>query len=104
MRRQHRRLVVLAILAILVVAVAAVHADQRGSHMAEDGMAEVVSVCLAVLEVGLGMIAAVLAVMYAPGRRWPQRFGRPHLADVPRRPGLSVRVRAGPPALQVFLR
>jgi hypothetical protein len=53
--------------------------------MAEDGMAEVVSFCLAVLEVGLGLIAAVLAVMHAPRRRWPRHFARPRLAGVPRR-------------------
>jgi hypothetical protein len=103
MHRRRRRLLVAAAIALIALLVAAEHSGTASHEMADDGMELAAGICLAVLEL------AVLALVGIPG-------GVGRLPPAPRRafaPSGTLTVsnavlwpqaRAGPAALQVFLR
>jgi hypothetical protein len=109
-KRQSRSLLIGGALAVVCLALALAHSAPAGHEMSASGdeqMADIVSVCLAVLQVTGGMLAAAIlgAVII---RRWRP----PRMLGAPRWPGLAVgpdawtlvAARAGPAELQVFRR
>lgn len=106
-RRRARSLSLGAVLALVCLAIAWAHGAPRAHDMAASGgdeMATAVSICLAVLQAGAGLLAAALGLVIV--RRWrPPRTLSP---TAPTRliaaPGLvpPVAPRAGPAVLQVF--
>ena len=104
---QRHALVVGAALALVCLALAWAHSAPAQDHMAaeEDQMAAMISMCLAVVSTGLALLAAVGGMLALRRRRNPTRL----MPTVP--VGLShtrllspISARAGPAALQVFLR
>ena len=100
MRRQRRHLTMLAVMVALAGAVVVAHSAMSHGHMGNVGGAVVT--CLAVAEtavVGVGAALALSALMRRPLRVRPAPLA-PELAFVSS--PIRIRVRAGPPRLQVF--
>jgi hypothetical protein len=98
LRRQRRRLAVLAVMLGLAGAVVTAH-----SVMAADHMGDGVTMCLAVAETAVIAIGAALVIRVAVAHRARWLIAAPvfrALAFVPA--PRSVPARAGPPLLQVF--
>jgi hypothetical protein len=71
----------------------------------EDQMAEVVSICLAVLQVGAGLLAAAVGAVLLARRRPPTALAATGTSGVfVRAVTPPVAARAGPSVLQVFRR
>jgi hypothetical protein len=100
LRRQRRRFVTLAVMLVLAGVVVVAHSALGHDHMGD--MGDAVVMCLAVAEtavVGVGAALALSALMRRPLRVLPAPLA-PELAFVPS--PIRIRVRAGPPLLQVF--
>jgi hypothetical protein len=98
LRRQRRRLVMLAIMLGLAGAVVTAHSVMGGDHMS-DG----VVMCLAVAETAVIAIGTAVAVGLALARRAGWLIGVPALREFAYAPPpQSVPARSGPPQLQVF--
>lgn len=97
LRRQRRRLVVLAAMLTLAGAVVAAHSVTGGDHMGDGTV-----MCLAVAgtaAVAIGAAVVLSALAWRP--RWPvpaSLYRQLRFVAAP----VSIRARAGPPALQVF--
>lgn len=97
LRRQRRRLVILAAMLTLAGAVVTAHGVMAGDHMG-DG----VVMCLAIAETAVVAVGAAIA-MSALARRPLWLIAAPALPELPYVPApMSVPARAGPPSLQVF--
>jgi hypothetical protein len=100
MRRQRRRLTMLAVMVALAGMVVTAHSAMGHEHMGDVGQAVVM--CLAVAETAV--VAAGIALAFGASMRralWPvARFVQraPRFFTAP----ASVPARAGPPLLQVF--
>lgn len=105
LERNRHRIALLAVLGAISFAVVAEHSGLGHGGPMDDGMGEVVSMCLAIVDavaaVGLGVALVALARRFALALR--ELGPRPAtflLAPAPLLPS----VRAGPPLLQVFRR
>jgi NADH:ubiquinone oxidoreductase subunit K len=99
-RRQRRRLVMLAVMLGLAGAVVVAHSAMSHDHMGDVG--EAVVMCLAVAETAVAAIGVALALaawMRRPLWLVPQ-FAKPEPRFIPA--AVAVPARAGPPLLQVF--
>ena len=106
MQRQRRRLLILAAVGALCTALAWAHGPSGDDHMGGDEMAQAISTCLAVIDVGLGLLVGALAIASVRRRRPPRSIsGKPWRGAAPPLPAITpIRPRAGPAVLQVFLR
>lgn len=103
LRRNRHRLALLAVLGGLAFALAAEHSGLQGAH-ADDGMTDAVSMCLAVLGVGVAAIGAAALVRAPTRRRAPRDLAPTTVAACAIPPTAAPHVRGSPPLLQVFLR
>jgi hypothetical protein len=106
-KRQGRTLLIGGALALVCLAVAWAHSAPAAHEMNEGGddqMAGAISICLAVLQVGAALLAAVAGALIVRRRRPPRSLGAPFRGRlfVSPRPVPPVAARAGPAALQVF--
>jgi hypothetical protein len=104
-----RTLVIGAALALICLALAWAHSAPGAHEMNASGvepMADVISICLAVLQIGGGLLAALFGGMFVKRRRPPRRLSPTIPANAVSSQGLvyPVAARAGPAALQVFRR
>jgi hypothetical protein len=104
-----RTLVIGAVLALICLALAWAHSAPAAHEMSaggDDQMAEAISICLAVLQVGGSLLAALCGAVLIRRRRPPPRLSPtiPAGAIVGRGLVYPLAARAGPAALQVFRR
>ena len=98
LRRQRRRLVMVAVMLGLAGAVVTAHSVMGGDHMG-DG----VVMCLAVAQSAVIAVGTALGVGLALSRRFGWLIGAPAPCALGHVPApQSVPARAGPPDLQVF--
>lgn len=105
--RRARSLSIGGALVLVCLAVAWAHAApvaHEMNAMGDDEMATAVSICLAVLGAGAGLLAAVLGAAIVGRRRPPRSLGPTAPGLLIARPALipPVAARAGPAVLQVF--
>lgn len=96
-------------LALMCLAVAWAHSAPAAHDMdsgGDDQMAPIVSICLAVVQVAVGLVAAVVGATALIRRRLPRLTRATAAAEVFFARGLipPVAARAGPAGLQVFRR
>jgi hypothetical protein len=104
-----RTLVIGAALALICLALAWAHSAPAAHEMnasGDDQMADVISICLAVLQIGGGLLAALIGTVLVRRRRPPRRLSPTIPANAVFGRGLvyPVAARAGPALIQVFRR
>ena len=100
LRRQRRRLVMLAVVLGLAGAVVVAHSAMGHDHMGD--MGDAIAMCLAVAETAVVAVGAALALS-ASSRRPLWSLPVPLAPVLPRVPSpVHALPRAGPPLLQVF--
>lgn len=104
LKRQRRKWLFAGAVALLGLILALTHSAPEEHGMAEDQMAAAISICLAVLEAGTGLLlfaSGLAAAARRPRSPAPQSPSHPLFTRSPAGPAWP---RAGPASLQVFLR
>jgi hypothetical protein len=108
-KRQGRSLLIGGALALVCLGVAWAHSAPAAHEMngsGDDQMAEAISICLAVLQIAGGLLAAISGALIVRRRRPPRSLSATFRGSLFVSPGPvpPVAARAGPAALQVFRR
>jgi hypothetical protein len=104
--RNRHRIALLAVLGTISLAVVAEHSGLGHGELMDDGMGDVVSMCLAIVDAGVALLFGGVALFALP-RRFavaPRELGSRSVVLPVAPVALPPRVRAGPPLLQVFRR
>lgn len=109
LQRCRRSVLVAGALALVCLAVAWTHSAPAAHDMdvgGDDQMAPIVSICLAVVQIAVGLLAAVVGATTIVHRRAPRRSSPTATTGLflAQRLTPPVAARAGPAALQVFRR